>query len=116
MQSFIQISSTMALAATCFALSGCSGAPSESDIKSAVEKQVKAEQDAMGQIAGKMGEDMYKSMIPEIKSVHKIGCKEDGEKAYKCDIELEVSQGGKTGKNAAALRFVKGSDGWIAQK
>lgn len=116
MRSFIKISSTIAFAAACSALTGCGGAPSESDIKSAVEKQVKAEQDAMGQIAGKMGTDMYKAMIPEIKGVHKIGCKEDGEKAYKCDIEVEVIQGGKTGKNATALRFVKGSDGWIAQK
>ncbi len=77
---------------------------------------MKAEKDAMEQIAGATGMNMFKGMTPEIKSVHKIGCKEDGEKAYKCDVELEVTQGNKTGKNAAAIRFLKGSDGWIAQK
>lgn len=116
MGSVIKITSTVAFAAACSVLAGCGGAPSESDIKAAVEKQVKAERDAMEQISGKPAMEMVKGMFPEIKSVHKIGCKEDGEKAYRCDVELEVAQGKQTGKNAASLRFVKGSDGWIAQK
>lgn len=116
MGSVIKITSAIALAAACSVLVGCGGAPSESDIKAAVEKQVKAERDAMERISGKQAMEMMKGMFPEIKSVHKIGCKEDGEKAYKCDVEVEVVQGNQTGKNAAVLRFVKGSDGWIAQK
>ena len=116
MRSIIKISSTIAFAAACSVLAGCGGAPSESDIKTALEKQVKAERDAMEQISGKQAMEMMKGMFAEIKSVHKIGCKDDGEKAYKCDVELELVQGKQTGKNAASLRFLKGSDGWIAQK
>jgi len=75
-----------------------------------------ADAKAMAQMGGKLGTDMFKDMLPEIKSVKKIGCKEDGEKAYKCDVELEVTRQGNTNKGIAPIRFVKGSDGWIASK
>ena len=42
--------------------------------------------------------------------------KEDGEKAYKCDVKMEVALSGKTNKGIAPIRFVKGSDGWRATK
>ncbi|OQW86024.1 MAG: hypothetical protein BWK72_19080 [Rhodoferax ferrireducens] len=101
---------------TLLMLSACGGAPSEGDIKTAIEKQMTAEAKGMAQMGGKQASDMMKNLLPEIKSVKKIGCKEDGEKAYKCDVEMEVSQMGNTNKGIAPIRFVKGSDGWIASK
>jgi hypothetical protein len=98
------------------ALTACGGEPSESDIKTAFNNQVQAETKAMQQFAGKAGADMAKSLMPEIKSVKKIGCKEDGEKAYKCDVEMEVTQSGTTNKGIVPMRFVKGSDGWMAAR
>lgn len=98
------------------ALTACGGEPSESDIKTAFNNQVQAEAKAMQQFAGKAGADMAKSMMPEIKSIKKVGCKEDGEKAYKCDVEMEVTQSGTTNKGIVPMRFVKGSDGWMAAK
>lgn len=106
------LSATVAL----LTLAACGGEPSESDIKTAFNKQVQAEAKAMQQFAGTAGADMAKSMMPEVKSMKKIGCKEDGEKAYKCDVEMEVTQMGNTNKGAISLRFVKGSDGWVAVK
>jgi hypothetical protein len=97
-------------------LTACGGAPSEGDIKAAIEKQMGADVKAMAQMGGKQAADMFKGLVPEIKSVKKIGCKEDGEKAYKCDVEMEVTQMGSTNKGVAPMRFVKGSDGWIASK
>lgn len=97
-------------------LSACGGAPSEGDIKTALEKQMGAETKAMEKFGGKEVANMAKSYLPEIKSVKKIGCKEDGEKAYKCDVEMEVTQMGNTNKGIAPIRFVKGSDGWLASK
>ena len=70
----------------------------------------------MDQIGGKQAADMAKSYLPDIKSVKKIGCKEDGDKAYKCDVEMEVTQMGKTNKEIAPFRFVKASDGWVVTK
>ena len=109
LQSFFATGALLVLAA-------CGGSPSEGDIKLALEKQMGADTKAMAQIGGKQGADMMKGLLPEIKSVKKIGCKEDGEKAYKCDVEMEVTQMGNTNKGIAPIRFVKGSDGWTASK
>lgn len=97
-------------------MAACGGAPSDGDIKAAIEKQTQAEAKAMEQFAEKQAPAMFKDMMPEIKSVKKIGCKEDGEKAYRCDVEIEVSQGKTTDKSVTAMRFVKSSDGWLAMK
>ena len=96
----------------CLALSACGGAPSEADMRAAVDSQVKAQTTAMEGFVGKKAMEASKGMTPEIKSFRKIGCKEDGEKAYRCDVEVEVSQLGSTAKSAKSMRFVKGSDGW----
>lgn len=108
--------SALMAAAVCVMLTACGGAPSESDIKAAIDKQVKADMQAMQRAGGGQAAAMFKNMMPEIKDVKKIGCKEDGEKAYRCDIELQVSQGGDTSKGPASMRFLKGTDGWMAQK
>jgi hypothetical protein len=97
-------------------LAACGGEPSEADIKSAFEKQIAAESKAMDQFGGKGMADQLKGLIPEVKIIKKIGCKEDGENAYKCDVEMEVTQMGNTNKGIAPVRFVKGSDGWMASK
>ena len=97
----------------CALLAACSGAPSEGDIRGALERQMKAEQEAMAKIGGAFGgAALVKSMMPAVSGVKKVGCKEDGEKAYRCDVEVEVSQGGKTSKGPAVFRLVKLSDGW----
>lgn len=103
------------LSATLF-LAACSGEPSEADIQAAVEKEMGSSAKTMEQIGGKQAADVVKGFLPEVKSVKKIGCKEDGDNAYKCDIEMEVTQLGITNKGISPIRFVKGSDGWVATK
>ena len=105
------------------ALCGCSGAPSDGDIKDALQADQKRAEAQAEAIAGNSGPaaDMVRQMAAqsrvEIVSAHKLGCKEDGEKAYRCDVEIEARQGGKAIKAPpASLRFVKGSDGWSAQR
>lgn len=97
-------------------LAACGGEPSEADIKTAFEKQTSANAKAMEQMGGKQAAGMIKGLLPEVKSIKKIGCKADGENAYKCDVEMEVTQMGTTNKGIAPIRFVKGSDGWMASK
>ncbi len=99
-----------------FVLSACGGAPTEGDIKLAIEKQMTAAATAMALIGGNQGSEMMKSFLPEVKSVKVIGCKGDGEKAYKCDVEMEIAQMGSTNKGIAPMRFVKGSDGWTVSE
>lgn len=96
-------------ALACAFLAACSGAPSEGDIKGAVERQMQAEQAAMAKFGGAA---LAKSTMPTVTGVKKIGCKEDGEKAYRCDVEATVVQGGQTSKGTADWRLVKLSDGW----
>lgn len=95
-------------------LTACGGAPSESDMKEALDKQMKMEIDASKRFMGGAGADMAEKLIPKIEGLKKIGCKEDGEKAYRCDVEMEVSQNGQTNKGPGNIRFVKGSEGWMA--
>ena len=49
---------------------------------------------------------IFNSEVPEFK---KLGCKDDGERAYRCYIEVIT----KRGKKIIPARFVKGSDGWV---
>lgn len=93
----------------CTLLTACSGAPSEGDIQGALDRQMKADQASVAKIGGAA---LAKSMVPVVTGIKKIGCKEDGEKAYRCDVEVEALQGGKSGKGAAVFRLIKLSDGW----
>ena len=77
---------------------------------------MKMELDAGKRFMGGAGAEMAESLMPKISGLKKIGCKEDGEKAYRCDVEMEVSQDGQVNKGPANLRFVKGSDGWMVSK
>ena len=109
-----KIRTLRALAALgCALLAACSGAPSESDIRGALARQIKVERDAAAKFGGA---GLVDSMFPEVTGVNKIGCKEDGEKAYRCDVEVEVSRSGKKSKGPAAIRLVKLSDGWSVSR
>lgn len=102
-------------ASALLALSACGGAPSDGDIQSAFEKQTKIQAEAWNKM-DKQFADAMRNATPEIRSTKKIGCKEDGEKAYRCDVEIEASLRGDTSKRIVPVRLVKGSDGWMASK
>ena len=99
----------LVLSSSLLILVGCSGAPSEGEISKAIKSQTEKEARTLNNLPFGMGA----SMQVKVNEVKKIGCKEDGENAYKCDIELEVEQQGKTSKAPMSARFVKGSDGWM---
>lgn len=99
-----------------FVLSACSSGPSEGDIKAAIEHQVQSQLKVVQQFTGVKPKDMDKDLMPQVKSVKKIGCKEDGNNAFKCDVEVEVAYMGSTNKAVRPMRFVKTSDGWQASE
>jgi len=104
MKSFTLTKTILLLAFNACILVGCGGEPSQHDIETAVAKQQQGIPKEM------------QDLIPQVKNVKKVGCKADGDKAYICDVEMEVSQLGKTQKGVGPVRFIKASDGWAASK
>ncbi len=81
-------------------LAACSGGPSESDIDKAVRT-------------------LLSNVIIDaesIQSVKKLGCQApDGAGGYMCNVELEMKHPSMgVQKGVRSIRFVKGSDGWVA--
>lgn len=97
----------LAGAAASIALTACGGAPSDSDIKKAIENQSAEEEKNRGVLG---------DLLPSVKFVKKIGCNEDGENVFKCDVEVEVTQLGKTNNAIVPMRFAKGSNGWVVSR
>lgn len=93
-------------------LAACSGAPSDADIKTALTKAVAEQQKMMAQISGSTG--MGNMLKIEYTSVKKIGCKADGESAYRCDVETIAKTAMGEHKQTTSMRLIKGSDGWVA--
>ena len=108
---------TAALLGVC--LAGCSSEPSANDIDSAVRKSTddanKAAIEMATAFVGAKAVESMKGAIPQLKinSAKKVGCKEDGTNAYKCDVEYDAEQPliGRIQK-IVPMRFVKGSNGW----
>lgn len=95
-----------------FALTGCSGEPSISDI----EKAIKATVDQATQQAKSVGGSMISDdMLPKVYEVKKLGCAAAQDASgYNCDVEVDSSAPfiGRN-KRVSKIRFVKGSDGWV---
>ena len=101
---------TIASLAVCLALSACSNSPSESELKTAVEHKMRTDFEAMERRVG----NQAMPPKPELKSVRKIACTADGDKAFRCNVELEVNHGGTIAKGTASMRFVRNGEEWVA--
>ncbi len=101
-------------------LAGCSAEPSSAEIESAIKKNTddanRAALEMATAFAGAKAVEKMKDSIPQLKlnSAKKVGCKEDGKDAYKCDVEYDAEQPmiGRIQK-MVSMRFVKGSNGWV---
>lgn len=101
---------------------GCSGEPSEKDIRAALDKDAAKHSQALNQTAqvfggaGKALTDMIGTM--EIHAVKKIGCVEAKDApGFVCDVEVDMTSplAGRK-KDMTSARFVKGPDGWVVGK
>lgn len=104
---------TLATATSIVALTGCSGAPSASEVEKAMRASVDEASAQMSQL--KQGGVDMSSLIPTLHSVNLVGCAQaQGEAGYNCDVEFEISTQ-KTGKiqGVEKRRYVKGSNGWV---
>jgi len=111
-----------ALAVFLLFTAGCSGEPSEADIRAAFEKDITKSSESLNKTAqmfggaGKAFTDMLGKA--EIHSVKKISCVQaTNEPGYVCDVEVDMTvplTGRK--KDMTQARFVKGPDGWVVAK
>lgn len=92
-------------------LTACGGAPSDGDIKDALQKQTDQTLKKMGSLAKMAGVADTK-----IQDVEKIGCDADGDNAYRCDIKVTVTVSGREVTETSRPRFVKTSNGWVASR
>lgn len=90
------------LAVAAVVLAGCSSEPSNAEDAKSSASLGAAKPEAMGKLAdgNPQAAEMAKSLQPKVHSVNKIGCKSDGDKAYKCDVELDMETG-LTGRKKA---------------
>ena len=92
-------------------LVGCSGEPSGDDLRAAMEKGIESANAAVSKVSANP------KMQSKLHSLKKIGCKADGDKAYICDVQVDVEAPfvGRT-KQTAPMRVVKGPAGWTASQ
>lgn len=99
-------------------LAACSGSPSERDIRGAIERQQAERKQAMSSLLGERGAAAAEQLLGpgELKGVKKIGCKEDGENAWRCDIELQFAAGEASRSQVGKVRLVRASNGWTVSE
>jgi len=96
-------------------LVACSGSPSDRDIKGAIERDQLERKRSLTALLGERGAAMAEQLMGQgaLKDVRKIGCKEDGENAWRCDVEIDIASGDATQNRITKLRLVRSSSGWV---
>ena len=102
---YMQLATPIAILAASL-LVGCSGAPSSSELKEVVEREIKQE---LKMIPSYL---RVKWETPTLKDVKKVGCKADGESFYLCDVEVVLMKGAESKSQVVPMRFYKQSTGW----
>jgi hypothetical protein len=100
------------IAAMALHLTGCSGEPSEAEMRAIF----KGEFDAAKNMGGMVGQMMAKT-VPEFVSLEKKGCTARKPTGYTCDVLLELKpvNSDQTRKNPMTISFVEGESGWVRQ-
>lgn len=82
-------------------LTACSGEPTESEMKGALDTH--------------LSNPLFSSMQVELVSLKKIGCEKRHKSSYVCDYESEGKMLGRTQKGVNTATFIKSSEGWVMQ-
>jgi len=91
-------------------LAACSGEPSESDIRSALEADIEGMNQAVETLGGDLARKKGLKMV--LHEVEKVGCEKDAG-GYRCDVVTDVETPflGRR-KNTATIRLVETKEGW----
>lgn len=114
LKGFIKLGSVVAMAA---ALAACGGAPSESEVRHALEKQIKSDLEKITSMAGGADSDalaMMDSMMPKIENISVDGCDSIGNDVYQCSVEATLTVMGQEQSTIENIRLKKSSKGeWL---
>jgi len=99
------------------ALTGCSGEPTEAELK----KVLQSEMDRANELAKTMlGSEAGAEVATTIHSLDKLKCKQsevDGKQEYRCRVEMDITYPpAKRQKRKASIRMVKEDKGWMIVK
>ncbi|OQW86023.1 MAG: hypothetical protein BWK72_19075 [Rhodoferax ferrireducens] len=75
-----------------------------------MDKQLQAEMTEAKQFMDGADADMAEKMAPKLENLKKVGCKDNDENAYHCDIEIEITKNRATNKAPISMRFINGSE------
>lgn len=98
-------------------LTGCAtvGEPSDGDIRSAIETTVQQNHDSMNEMVQQQPQtaQIADAFRLKLHGVDKVACTVDGDKAYVCNVKVDV-ESGITGRaqNTVPLRMVRDNHGW----
>lgn len=110
----IKFGSVVALAA---ALAACGGGPSESEVRTALEKRIKSDLGAISSMVGAAGSDAQKmmdDMMPKIEKISVQDCDSVGNDVYQCSVEATVNMLGQEQSSIENIRLKKSSKGeWL---
>ena len=94
-------------------IAGCSGEPSEADIRAVYEAEIAKTNEQMINLGGEQAANLLGKS--ELHSITKLACKEaDQTSGYNCDVEVDMSVpllGRST--QMRTRRFVKSDNGWV---
>lgn len=95
------------------ALAACGGAPSEKEVRAALEKRIKSDLGQISAMAGGHGADLadLAGMMPKIENISVNGCDSVGNDVYECSVEATVSMMDSEHTNTENVRFKKDKQG-----
>lgn len=96
------------------ALAACGGAPSEKEVRAALEKRIKSDLGQISAMAGGHGADLKElmdGMMPTIENLNVKGCDSVGNDVYECSVEATVSMMDSEHTNIENVRFKKDKQG-----
>lgn len=93
-------------------LAGCGSAPSESDVREAMDKHFEAQMRGMAGLVGggEKAKKMMDDMKPDFSELKLLGCKEsESANGYLCDIDTELPM---VGRQTLPVRLIKADGDW----
>ncbi|ART80375.1 hypothetical protein [Oceanisphaera avium] len=103
-----------ALLALATLLTACNGAPSDAQVRQALEAQIQQDLKQVSGISGLAGpkfEEMAESMMPKIDNISPQGCEAAGNDIYNCTVESTVTVMGVSNTNMQEFSFKKNQAG-----
>ena len=95
-------------------LTACGGAPSDSEVRKALQEQIQNDLKQVSDMSGLAGsdfEDMAEGMMPKVDNISPQGCESAGNDIYNCTVEATITVMGMQQTNMQEFSFKKNKSG-----